>query len=95
MMKVMHLPLMQGKVEEEEKVRKDFRGNKSDIRLMYTRRNTCQKFSVTDVINMDTLLETVLYERKEGGMQPLPTLMEIHLTPEWILLKNASLSQLS
>jgi hypothetical protein len=62
---------MQGKAEEEEKVRKDFRGNESHIKLMNTRRKTCQKFNVTDVINMDTMPEIVLYERKEGGMQPL------------------------
>jgi hypothetical protein len=92
MMKVMLLPLMQGKVEEEEKVCKDFRGNKSHIRLMNTRRKICQNLSVTDVINMDTMLETVLYERKEGGMQPLPTLMKIHFTPDLILLKNYSSS---
>jgi hypothetical protein len=42
---------------------------------------------------MDTMPETVLYERKEGGMQPLPTLMKIHLTPDLILLKNSSSSQ--
>jgi hypothetical protein len=39
MMKVMLFPLMQGKVkeEEEEKVRKDFGGNESHIKLMNTR----------------------------------------------------------
>ena len=95
MMKVMLLPLMQGKAEEEEKVCKDFRGNKSHIRLMNTRRKTCQKFSVTDVINMDTMPETVLYEGKEEDMQPLPMLIKFHLTLDAILLKNSSSSQSS
>jgi hypothetical protein len=49
----------------------------------------------SDVINMDTVPETVLYERKERGMQPLPTLMKIHLTPDLILLKNSFSSQCS
>jgi hypothetical protein len=92
MMKFMLLPLMQEKAEEEEKVCKDFKENNSHIKLMNTKRKTCQKFSVTDVINMDTMPETALYERKEGGMQPLPTLMKIHLTPDLILLKNSSSS---
>jgi hypothetical protein len=95
MTKVMHLPLMQGKAEEEEKVRKDFRGNESHIRLMNTRRKTCQKFSVTDVINMDTMPETVLYEGKEEDMQPLPMLIKFHLTLDAILSKNSSSSQSS
>jgi hypothetical protein len=90
---IMLLPLMQEKAEEEEKVRKDFRENESHIRLMNTNIKTCQKFSVAYVINMDTMLETVLYERKEGGIQPLPTLMKIHLTLDLILLKNSSSSQ--
>jgi hypothetical protein len=88
MMKVMHLPLMQGKIEKEEKVRKYFRVNK----IMNTRRKTSQKFSVTYVINTDTMLETILYERKEGGMQPLLTLMNINLSPDLIQLKSFSSS---
>jgi hypothetical protein len=40
MMEVILLPLMQEKVEEEENVCKDFRENKSHIRLMSIRRNT-------------------------------------------------------
>jgi len=72
MMRVMLFPIMQVKEEEEEeeKVLKYFRINESHVRLMSTRRKTCQNFSVTDLINMVTMSEIVLYRRKEGGMQP-------------------------
>ena len=92
MMRVMLLPILQVKEEEEENLLKYFRINERHVRLMSTRRKTCQKFSVTDVINMVTMLETLLYRIKEEGMQPLPMLMKIHLTPDLILLRISSSS---
>jgi hypothetical protein len=38
-----------------------------------------QKFSVTDVTNMDTLLNIVQPERRENNMPPPSTLIQIHL----------------
>jgi hypothetical protein len=38
-----------------------------------------QKFSVTDVTSMDTLLKIVQPERRENNMPPLLTLIQIHL----------------
>jgi hypothetical protein len=78
--KIMLLHFIPGREENSKETSGKHSKKKSLHPIQDIKEEMLQKFSVTDVTSMDTLLKIVQSERRENNMLPLLTLIQIHLT---------------
>ena len=77
--KIMLLHFIPGREENSKETLGKHLKKKSLHPIQDIKEEMLQKFSVTNVTSMDTLLKIVQPERREKNMPPLLTLIQIHL----------------